>query len=53
MEFQEISNFLGHKELHLMIKNYQNLLLKNGLESMINQKNILVLTTKLESNGQC
>ena len=39
------------EELQIMI--YQDLLLKNGLKSMINQKKIAVLTKKLESKRQC
>ena len=37
----------------LMIKIYQGFLLKNGLEFMINQKTIAMLTKKLELKHQC
>ena len=37
----------------LMIKIYQDLLLKNELKSMINQKEITMLTKKLELKHQC
>ena len=37
----------------LMIKIYQDLLLKNGLKFMINQKKITTLTKKLELKHQC
>ena len=50
MEFQKIVNFLIQL---LMIKIYQNLLLKNGLKFMINQKKITTLTKKLESKHRC
>ena len=36
-----------------MIKIYQDLLLKNGLKFMINQKKITALTKKLELRCQC
>ena len=36
-----------------MIKTFQNLLLKNGLKSMINQEEIAMLIKKLELNHQC
>ena len=38
---------------HLMIKIFQNLLLKNGLKSIINQKEIIAQEKKLESKHQC
>ena len=44
MEFQKIVNFLP--------KIYQNLLLKNGLNFMINQKKITILLKKLELKHQ-
>ena len=37
----------------LMIKIYQDLLLKNGLKFMIDQKKITTLTKKLELKHQC
>ena len=37
----------------LMIKIYQDLLLKNGFKFMINQEEIAMLTEKLESKHQC
>ena len=37
----------------LMIKIYQDLLLKNGLKFMINQKKITTLAKKLELKHQC
>ena len=37
----------------LMIKMYQDLLLKNRLKFMINQKKIIMLTKKLELKHQC
>ena len=37
----------------LSIKIFQDFLLKNGLKSMINQKEIRMLTKKLESKHQC
>ena len=36
-----------------MIKIYQDLLLKNGLQFMINQEEFTMLTKKLELNNQC
>ena len=36
-----------------MIKIYQDLLLKNELKFMINQKKITMLTKKLELKHQC
>ena len=50
MEFQKIANFLKQ---HLMIKIYQDLLLKSGLKFMINQKKITALTKKSELKCQC
>ena len=44
MEFEKIANFLGTKK---------DLLLKNGSKFMINQKEVTVLTKKLESKHQC
>ena len=51
MEFQKIENFLDINSL--IIKIYQNLLLKNGLRFMINQKEIKMLIKKLELKLQC
>ena len=50
MEFQKIVNFL---DTTLMTKIYQDLLLKNGLKFVINQKKIAMLIKKLESKHQC
>ena len=50
MEFQKIANFLNTTS---DIKIYQDLLLKNGLQFMINQEEITMLTKKLESKHQC
>ena len=36
-----------------MIKIYQDLLLKNGLNFMVNEKEITMLIKKLESKYQC
>ena len=44
MEFEKIANFLGTKK---------DLLLKNRSKFMINQKEVTVLTKKLESKHQC
>ena len=49
MEFQKIVNFL---DITSDDKNFPNLLLKNGLKSMINQKKIIAQTKKLESKHQ-
>ena len=38
---------------HLMMKIYQDLLLKNGLKFMINQKKITTVTKKSELKRQC
>ena len=50
MEFQKIEIFSIQ---HLMIKIYQDLLLKNGLKFMINQKKTTTETKKLELKHQC
>ena len=50
MEFQKIEIFSIQ---HLMIKIYQDLLLKNGLKFMINQKKTTTETKKLELKDQC
>ena len=50
MEFQKIVNLLDTVSDN---KDYQDLLLKNGLKSMINQKKITVLIRKLELKHQC
>ena len=50
MEFQKITNFL---DINMIIKIYQNLLLKNGLKFMINQKKIITQIKKLEIKLQC
>ena len=50
MEFQKIANFSTQP---LMIKIYQDLLLKSGLNTMINQKETRMLTRKLELKRQC
>ena len=50
MEFQKIVNLLDTVSDD---KDYQDLLLKNGLKSMINQKKITVLIRKLELKHQC
>ena len=47
MEFQKIFSIQP-----LMIKIYQDLLLKNGFKFMINQEEIEMLTEKLESKHQ-
>ena len=49
MEFQKIVNFL---DITSDDKNFPNLLLKNGLKSMINRKKIIAQTKKLESKHQ-
>ena len=50
MECQKIVNLL---DTILMIKIYQDLLLKSGLKFMINQKKITMLTNKLDLKYQC
>ena len=50
MEFQKITNFLDKT---FDDKDYQDLLLKNGLKFVINQKEIAMLIKKLESKHQC
>ena len=50
MEFQKIANFLDTTSSD---KVYQDLLRKNGLKFMINQKKITMLIKKLESKHQC
>ena len=50
MGFQKIVNLLDTVSDD---KDYQDLLLKNGLKSMINQKKITVLIRKLELKHQC
>ena len=50
MEFQKIVNLF---DTTFDDKDYQDLLLKNGLKFMINQKKITALTKKLESKHQC
>ena len=50
MECQKIVNLL---DTILMIKIYQDLLLKSGLKFMINQKKITMLTNKLDLKHQC
>ena len=50
MEFQKIQIFLTQP---LMIKIYQDLLLKNASEFMINQEEITMLIKKFESKHQC
>ena len=50
MEFQKIVNLLDTVSDD---KDYQDLLLKNGLKSMINQKKITMLTKKLGLKHQC
>ena len=50
MEFQKIVNFLDNTSDN---KELPNLLLKNGLKFMINQKEITTLIKKLELKHQC
>ena len=50
MEFQKIVNWFDTAVIVILI--YQDLLLKNGLNFMINQKKITVLTKKLELKHQ-
>ena len=50
MEFQKIKNFLDTTSDD---KIDQDLLLKSGLKSMINQKRITTLTKKSELKHQC
>ena len=50
MEFQKIVNLF---DTTFDDKDYQDLLLKNGLKFMINQKKITILTKKLELKHQC
>ena len=50
MEFQKITNFLYIKADN---KDLPNLLLKNGLKFMINQKEIITQIKKLELRLQC
>ena len=50
MEFQKIVNLF---DTTFDDKDYQDLLLKNGLKFTINQKKITALTKKLESKHQC
>ena len=50
MEFQKITDFLDVTSDN---KIYQNLLLKNGLKFMINQKKIITQIKKLELKLQC
>ena len=52
MEFQKITNFLDITSDNKNLFN-QNLLLKNGLKFMINQKEIPMLIKKLELKHQC
>ena len=47
MEFQKIVNFL------VATSDEKDLLLKNGLKFIIKQKEITILTKKLESKHQC
>ena len=47
MEFQKIANFLS------TTPGDKDLLLKNGLKFMINQKKVTFLIKKLESKCQC
>ena len=51
MEFQKIVNWFDTAVIVILI--YQDLLLKNGLNFMINQKKITMLTKKLELKHQC
>ena len=53
MEFQKIENFLDKTSDDKDLPRYQGLLLKNGLNFMINQKEIMILIKKLESKHQC
>ena len=50
MEFQKIVNWFDTAVIVILI--YQDLLLKNGLNFMINQKKITMLTKKLELKHQ-
>ena len=50
MEFQKIVNLL---DITSDDKVYQDMLLKNGLKFMINQKKTTMLTKKLELKNQC
>ena len=50
MEFQKIVNLF---DTTFADKIYQDLLLKNGLKFMINQKEITFLIKKVESKHQC
>ena len=50
MEFRKIVNFL---DVTSDVNIFQNLLLKTGLKSMINQKEIIAQAKKLESKHQC
>ena len=50
MGFQKIVNLF---DTTFDDKDYQDLLLKNGLKFTINQKKITALTKKLESKHQC
>ena len=50
MEFQKIVNFLNTTSDD---KDLQDLLIKNGSKFMINQKEITMLTKKLELKHQC
>ena len=52
MEFQKIVN-LFDTPFFLFDKIFQDLLLKNGLKFMINQKETTALTKKLELKLQC
>ena len=50
MEFQKIVNLF---DTTFADKIYQDLVLKNGLKFMINQKKTAILTKKLELKQQC
>ena len=50
MEFQKITDFPG---INSDNKDLPNLLLKNGLKFLINQKEITMLIKKLELKLQC
>ena len=50
MEFRKIANYLDITSDNEV---YQNLLLKNGLKFMTNQKEITMLIKKLELKHQC
>ena len=50
MEFQKIANFL---DTTFDDKDLPRFVTKKGLKSMINQKEITVLTKKLELKHQC